>query len=223
MWFSNILPLFLILKFRFNNLISIIISSTRDLIKAVQGLVVMSETLENLGNSFLFGTQPELWKGRSYPSLKPLASYVNDLLARLDFFAAWLKDRPPPTFWVSGFFFTQAFLTGASQNFARKYTVPIDQVSFDFQMMPRAEYSNRPKDGVYVYGLFIEGCRWDKKSALLAESLPKVLFSATPIIWFKPLKKEDLVGYPHYNCPVYKTRYGVAPSPPHPISPPLLS
>jgi len=190
---------------RFNNLLRVIRSSLVSVVKAIKGLVVMSADLETLGNALYYGTLPAMWKKKSYPSLKPLAGYSSDLFARLEFFDNWLETKPPPVFWLSGFFFTQAFLTGASQNFARKYTVPIDQVDFDFEMLPRTEYTNKPKDGVYTYGLFLEGARWDKKVKSLVEALPKQLYSQAPLIWFKPVRKADLDVYDWYKCPVYKT------------------
>jgi len=190
---------------RFNNLLRVIRTSLVSVVKAIKGLVVMSADLETLGNALYYGTLPAMWKKKSYPSLKPLAGYSSDLFARLEFFDNWLEGKPPPVFWLSGFFFTQAFLTGASQNFARKYTVPIDQVDFDFEMLPRTEYSNKPKDGVYTYGLFLEGARWDKKAKSLVEALPKQLYSQAPLIWFKPVRKADLDVYDWYKCPVYKT------------------
>ena len=192
---------------KFNILLDLMKGSLINVQKAVKGLVVMSKELETLGNQLFINRTPALWKTRSYPSLRPLAGYCADQQVRLNFFRKWLEEKPPSTFWLSGFFFTQAFLTGASQNFARKYTIPIDDVVFDYKMMDEEwdGLPNAPSDGVYTYGLLLEGCRWSKDSHELEESLPKTLFSDAPTMHWVPLRKKDLQKYPMYNCPVYKT------------------
>lgn len=50
---------------------------------------------------------PELWLKRSFPSLKPLGSYIKEVIERCEFFRSWLEEGAPTVYWLSGFFFTQ--------------------------------------------------------------------------------------------------------------------
>lgn len=125
-----------------------------------------------------------------------------------NFYFRWLDHGSPSVFWLPGFFFTQSFLTGTKQNFARKYTLEIDTLDFDFEFMDEDFHHNcsqAPKDGVYAYGLFLEGCRWNYNKRVLDESLPKVLFSPCPTIWIKPEIATNIHPPQNYECPLYKT------------------
>ena len=87
-----------------------------DVKKALVGLVVMSEELEKLSNSLFDNQVPNAWSEVGFLSLKPLASWVDDLKIRINFLSEWIKNGTPITFFISGFFFPQAFsksLTGS--------------------------------------------------------------------------------------------------------------
>jgi dynein heavy chain len=81
--------------------------------KAVRGLVIMSPELDLMASALLKNQVPPNWSQISYPSLKPLASWVKDLRERVEFMRTWLKNGHPPCFWLSGFFFPHGFMTGA--------------------------------------------------------------------------------------------------------------
>lgn len=58
-----------------------------------------------------------------------------------------------------------------------------------------------------MYGLFLDGARWDEENRCLNESLPKVLISPVPYLWFLPTeeKRDYETDVSVYECPVYKT------------------
>ena len=69
----------------------------------------------------------------------------------------------------------------------------------------REEVRKGPDEGCYFHGLFLEGCKWDKPGNKLADSLPKVLFAALPVLLVTGVlasdKKSDMYAY---SCPCYK-------------------
>ena len=149
---------------RFNKLLSVIHNSIVEIQKAIKGIVLMSETLERVGESMVNGTVPELWKASAYPSLKPLNGWIKDLSARLAFYTKWISEGTPKVTWFSGLFFTQSFITGTLQNYARRQHTPIDECGYDFEIIHPSvgtaeSIGASPEHGSYITGLFLEGAR----------------------------------------------------------------
>lgn len=59
---------------RYNRLLGIIRTSLQDLLKALKGLVVMSQKLEEMALSMFNQKVPAIWSSKAYPSLKPLGA-----------------------------------------------------------------------------------------------------------------------------------------------------
>ncbi|XP_018339413.1 PREDICTED: dynein heavy chain 1, axonemal-like isoform X2 [Trachymyrmex septentrionalis] len=189
---------------QYNDLLEIVQSTLQDLLKALKGLVIMSEQLEMIATCLSNNKIPVNWQRKSYPSLKSLAGWFVDLRERIEFISNWQDQGIPPAFWLSGFYFPQALLTGTLQNFARKYVLSIDTINFRYKILT-SKPTQRPLNGCVIYGLFLEGCRWNGN--YLVESLPKELFTDMPPILVLPKRITHDVIPPHkiYVCPVYKT------------------
>jgi dynein heavy chain len=191
----------------FNRLLAAIALSLNDLQRAIRGEVVMSAELDAMYNSLLNNQVPDLWKKVAYPSLKPLAPWMEDFQKRMAFIHLWNNEGAPASFWMPGMYFPQGFMTASLQVFARKYKLPIDTLRFTFKVLDvynRDDVSEAPEDGVFIDGLFMDGARWDPDRRVVADSHLGELFSSVPIIHFMPTdagKRNEK----DYECPVYKT------------------
>jgi len=198
---------------RYNKVIDKLLSSLKDIRKALKGEVVMTAELEEMGVSLFNNQVPSMWAKVAYPSLKPLAAWVPDLMKRIAFIQKWYDEGKPPAFWVSGFYFPQAFITGVMQNHARKYQLPIDTITYGYGMEdePVENLTEPPTDGAYIFGMFLEGARWDASKQLLQESRPKELYTDLPVVHMLPIANRKAPKDGFYNCPIYKTlaRFGV--------------
>jgi len=191
---------------RFNKLLQVMEASLEDLVKAIQGFIVMSEELDNMYNALTNGVVPPNWEKVAYPSLKPFATWFIDLIERVKFMGGWLTKGEPSCFWMSGFFFPQGFMTGVLQTHARKEQIAIDKLNFSFKILDEEpdQIEESPESGVYIYGLFFDGARWDDESGTITDQHPGILYDKAPVFWFEPME-EYKPDPEEYSCPVYKT------------------
>lgn len=162
---------------RYNKLLGVLRRTLAELQRAIRGEVLMSEELDTVYGAIHLNRVPGPWEAVAYPSLKPLASWVADLEAKVAFMRRWLRDGRPTVFWLAGFFFPQGFSTGALQNYSRKYQVPIDTLGFAYKVLAvdkeeEVAEEDVPDDGVLVSGLFLDGGRWNKERRTLEDPAP---------------------------------------------------
>lgn len=189
---------------RYNMLINNVMVSCTQLRRGIKGLVVMSADLDEVFESLYGARVPPAWL-KSYPSLKSLGPWSRDLMNRLAEFNTWITGDYPKVFWLSSFTYPTSFLTAVLQTTARKNSVPIDTLSFEFTIvnMEEKEVTQVPKEGVYIKGAFLEGAGWDFENGCLVEPEPMELIVPMPIIHFKPVENKKKVPKGVYLCPMY--------------------
>eukprot|EP00792_Barthelona_sp_PAP020_P008883 TRINITY_DN3255_c1_g1_i1.p1 TRINITY_DN3255_c1_g1~~TRINITY_DN3255_c1_g1_i1.p1 ORF type:complete len:3803 (+),score=1118.83 TRINITY_DN3255_c1_g1_i1:106-11514(+) len=195
---------------RVQKLLSAIRSDLTNMKLAIEGIVVMSEHLSDILNSLYDARVPKTWTRLSWES-PTLGDWLADVDSRCQQYRSWLdlpKDSKPSAFWLGGFYNPQGFLTAVKQEIARAHqgwaldTLHIVTTVKDYTI---ESVKNPPEEGVYVHGLFLEGCRWNAIDKKLDESSPKELLSELPVLHISASDQA-----PHtqssYDCPVYFTQ-----------------
>jgi len=193
---------------RMNMLLFEMKRSLAELDLGLKGDLSISEPMEILMNALFDDRVPGSWADRAWPSLRPLSSWLADVLARFRQLDAWTGDlNTPKVTWLSGLFNPQAFLTAVMQVTARKNELPLDKlvtaVEVTKKTMEEVEVATR--EGAYVSGLFVEGARWDLSAGMLDEAILKQIYCPLPVMLVKASTQDKGEGRDIYMCPVYKT------------------
>lgn len=189
---------------RYNDLLSKVRSSIKLLQKGIQGFIVISSDQELIFNSLFAGSVPAAWLF-AYPSLKPLGSWMPDLVDRIQLFTDWGFLGVPKVFWLGGFTYPTSFLTSLLQASARKNMISVDALSFDFivQGADESQITAAPKEGAYIFRMLLEGAKWDGNANTLTDADAMQLTAPMPVVHFKPVAKKKTVTDGIYQCPLY--------------------
>lgn len=195
----------------YNRLTTQMRKNLEELIRAMKGQVVMTQKTEQIATRLGYNQVPDTWRSVGYLTMKPLGSYFEDYLRRIDFINSWRLHGPQPSFWLPGLFFPQGFITAILQSRSRALHVPIDSLHFRFKALTPAQ-GNEAKAhhtpglvGAYVHGIYLEGCGWDYEACGLVESRPGSLSTELPVLHFEPVQADVPDHYDViYDCPLYK-------------------
>ncbi|CAK6983241.1 LOW QUALITY PROTEIN: dynein axonemal heavy chain 5-like, partial [Scomber scombrus] len=203
---------------RMQRVISSVRSTLTDLKLAIDGTIIMSEDLRDALDCMFDARIPRLWLRLSWPSAT-LGFWFSELLDRNQQLSSWISTGRPNQFWLTGFFNPQGFLTAMRQettrsNLSRGWALDTVTLSNDVTKMMREDVSAPPPEdmgGVYIYGLFLDGAGWDRRSAKITESPPKVLFTPLPVVHVYAVSSANMADSKRggeavslYSCPVYK-------------------
>jgi len=193
---------------RMNGLVSEMKRSLAELDLGLKGDLTMSEPMEKIMNALSGDRVPAGWEKLAYPSLRPLGSWLVNLLQRVQQLNDWTADMAIlKTTWLSGLFNPQSFLTAVMQTTARRNDWPLDKTMILTEVTKKQvdQIEQPSRDGAFIWGLTLEGARWDEKAGVLDESRPKELFGSLPVILIRAVTADKAELKDAYRTPVYKT------------------
>jgi dynein heavy chain len=203
---------------RMNTLVAEIKRSLTELEMGLSGALNITDQMEDLMQSLGLNKVFTNWEKLAYPSLKPLSSWMTDLVLRANQLLEWTSTlQAPKSAWIAGLFNPMSYLTAVMQVAAREHNLPLDSMTIRCVVTnikdPKVELSpNSPpptNGGVYIHGLYLEGASWEEgkgdDEGYLAEPRPKVLHPALPVMNVFAVPANEMDWACMYHCPVYIT------------------
>jgi dynein heavy chain len=175
---------------RFQKVLDIVRGTMTDMVLAIDGSIIMTPLLVDCIDSISDFRVPKVFQydptGVEISWLTPsLAGWLKGLIDRGHQLSNWLcspnRERPP-SFWLTGFFNPQGFLTSMKQEVTRQHRAEqwsLDEVDYKTDVMKEIIPGDdgriegkviKPVDeGVLIHGLYLEGSQWHKNDKRFEE------------------------------------------------------
>uniref|UniRef100_A0A7S1PHU2 AAA+ ATPase domain-containing protein n=1 Tax=Percolomonas cosmopolitus TaxID=63605 RepID=A0A7S1PHU2_9EUKA len=190
---------------RLQRLLSVVRRAMLDIQLAIDGTIIMSSELEEALTSLFDARVPPKWLKLSWDS-PTLGQWFDGFFKRHEQLHQWLTTTPPNSYWLTGFYNPQGFLTAVHQEVTRKSKgTSLDDAVLKTEVTTYNEKNvDAPRDGVYIHGLYLEGAGWNTGKCKLRESNPKVLLEKMPVIHITATSQKAAKKNNTYACPVYR-------------------
>ncbi|MED6232426.1 Dynein heavy chain 10, axonemal, partial [Ataeniobius toweri] len=193
---------------RFNKLVDRMQQSLAELIRALAGEVGMSSELDEVARALFNGHIPAVWKKLAPETLKSLGSWMSHFKRRYEQYESWVNEGEPKVMWLSGLHIPESYLTALVQAACRNNGWPLDLSTLYTEVTryrSEDEITERPRQGCFVSGLFLEGADWDMENSCLMKSKPKALVVELPVLRVIPVETRRLRLQNTLRTPVYTT------------------
>eukprot|EP00960_Hanusia_phi_P069522 767109-Hanusia_phi.AAC.3 len=176
---------------------------------AIDGTIVMSDDLASALDSLSNAKVPPSWLRGAWFS-PTVGIWFQSLINRFEQWDRWIKGGRPKSYWLPGFTNGPGFLTACRQEVTRSHAGwALDDVAVFTEVTKHdpEDVKESPSEGVYIHGMYLDGCGWSKKESKLVEAPPKILFIPLPCMWVTAVQKANKkVDYMVYECPVYERK-----------------
>lgn len=197
---------------RLNTVIKLTKSTLTNLRLAIAGSVALSGDLIDALDALFNARIPATWLSKSWEAAT-LGNWFTGLLRRFDQLIKWVNSGRPKSYWLTGFFNPQGFLTAMKQEVNRRHAA--DKWALDDVVMtaavthPAREFETlkeTPPEGVYVHGLYLDGAAWSKSGNRLVDAEPKELYNPLPVLHVTGVQARDKPKKDIFECPTYRVK-----------------
>ncbi|KAL5010133.1 hypothetical protein ScPMuIL_012438 [Solemya velum] len=185
----------------------------------------VSEHVLSAADDLFYGRIPEAWSRMSGNSAPPLtwslAQWLQELQNRCHHFEKILvqgRDKMP-AYWLGAFFNPRGLLALLKQDCMRHFSGDksghFEQFVFQTEVTSRDKDHLRdpPQDGMFVHGIYIWGCAWEKTVGELQDAPPRSGYATLPVVHLtcvpcveKTFVQDATKATETYQCPVYPSR-----------------